>query len=85
MVLLDEQDRALATGEAVTVDSTTVCAAVDPMAAGVHAVEYSLTADDGHVVLGRYPFEVLPDAADATVAIVRSRRAGAEASPRAST
>lgn len=61
IALLDAEDRALGTGPAEPAGDTVVCARVAPMETGIHAVEYSVTSDDGHTVQGRYEFEVTAD------------------------
>lgn len=61
IALLDAEDEALGTGAAEPHGDTVVCARVAPMETGIHAVEYSVTSDDGHTVQGRYEFEVTAD------------------------
>lgn len=49
----------LPAGQPVRVDGDTLCMAVEPLAAGVHAVEYETVFGDGHPISGRYLFEVV--------------------------
>lgn len=64
IALLDADDEPLPIGAARVVGGSLVCASVEPMTAGVHAVEYSVTSEDGHLVRGRYLFEVAEGGAE---------------------
>ena len=59
IALLDVDEQAQPVGTALAVDNTTVCARVDPLDVGIHAVAYSVTSEDGHLVRGTYEFEVV--------------------------
>ena len=58
IALLDADEQAQPVGAAHAVDDTTVCARVDPLDVGIHAIAYSVTSPDGHLVRGTYEFEV---------------------------
>lgn len=53
-------------GGASAVSPTEVCARTEPLTPGVWTLDYELTGGDGHLVGGRYRFEVAADAAAAT-------------------
>ena len=59
IALLDADEQAQPVGAALAVDNTTVCARVDPLDVGIHAIAYSVTSADGHLVRGTYEFEVV--------------------------
>ncbi|WJK36310.1 copper resistance CopC family protein [Solwaraspora sp. WMMA2065] len=57
-------DTAVAVGEAVVVNAKTLCAAVDPLTTGVHALDYQATSADGHAISGKFYFEVVAGGTD---------------------
>lgn len=59
VMALSADDVGLKVGDAVAVDDRTVCARVEPLQVGVHAIEYEAVSADGHPVQGRYLFEVV--------------------------
>ncbi|WFE20513.1 copper resistance protein CopC [Solwaraspora sp. WMMD937] len=77
-------DTAVAVGEAVVVNAKTLCAAVDPLTTGVHALDYQATSADGHAISGKFYFEVVAggtdsaDPADCARAVLPAPGAAAE-------
>ncbi|MFV2085556.1 copper resistance CopC family protein [Micromonospora sp. LOL_021] len=57
-------DAAVAVGEAVVVNAKTLCATVDPLTTGVHALTYQATSADGHEITGTFYFEVVDGGSD---------------------
>ncbi len=59
IALMGPDEQALPVGAALAVNSSTVCARVDPLDLGIHTIAYSVTSADGHLVRGTYQFEVV--------------------------
>ncbi|MFV2022292.1 copper resistance CopC family protein [Micromonospora sp. LOL_023] len=57
-------DSIVAVGEAVVVNAKTLCATVDPLTTGVHALAYQATSADGHEISGKFYFEVVDGGTD---------------------
>lgn len=81
IAILDAKDDPLWVGSAAVVwggDDKVVCAQVEPMEPGVHAVEYTAIATDGHRLGGRYLFEVAKTATEPTDRVEPGACAGAD-------
>ncbi|WBB99821.1 copper resistance protein CopC [Solwaraspora sp. WMMA2080] len=80
-------DTAVAVGEAVVVNAKTLCATVDPLTTGVHALAYEATSADGHAINGKFYFEVVEggtdsaDPGDCARAVLPAPDAAAPAGP----
>ena len=89
VALLDDRDEPLPVGTAIAtrgvasgarsgVEYADVCVRVEPMKPGVHAVEYTAVAVDGHRLRGRYLFEVAKTRAEPTDRVDPGVCAGAD-------
>lgn len=65
IAVLDAEDEPLSVGEPQAQQGRLVCVRTEELRPGVHAVEYSVTSADGHVIRSRYQFEVVEGGAEA--------------------
>ncbi len=58
VAVLDAEDDPLRVSSPQAQQGRLICARTEELEPGVHAVEYSVTSGDGHVIRSRYEFEV---------------------------
>lgn len=60
VAVLGPDDEPIPVGQASIEQGVLVCARSAALEPGVHTIEYSVSATDGHLLTGRYSFEVSP-------------------------